>query len=154
MVRTVDDNFTLRNQSDISNIFGSISKVFTILLGSIASIFLLIGGIGIMNIMLVSVTERTKEIWIRLAMGAKSRDVLRQFMIEAMFISFVGGIIGVGLGTFVSVLVARFGGWPVTVTIYSVALSFLFAAIIGICFGWYPARKAARLNPIDALRYV
>lgn len=154
MVRTVDDNFTLPNQSDISNIFGSISKVLTILLGSIASIFLLVGGIGIMNIMLVSVTERTKEIGIRLAMSAKSRDVLRQFMIEAMFISFVGGIIGVGLGTFFSVLVARFGGWPVTVTFYSVALSFLFAAIIGIFFGWYPARKAARLNPIDALRYV
>lgn len=154
MVRTVDDNFTLPNQSDISNIFGSISNVLTILLGSIASIFLLVGGIGIMNIMLVSVTECTKEIGIRLAMGAKSRDVLRQFMIEAMFISFVGGIIGVGLGTFFSELVARFGGWPVTVTFYSVALSFLFAAIIGIFFGWYPARKAARLNPIDALRYV
>ncbi|MES2396263.1 MAG: ABC transporter permease [Bacteroidota bacterium] len=149
----VEDDFTVRTQSDISNIFGSISKVLTILLGSIASISLLVGGIGIMNIMLVSVTERTKEIGIRLAVGAKSKDVLMQFMIEAMFISFVGGIIGVGLGTFVSVLVARFGGWPVTVTIYSIALSFLFAAIIGVFFGWYPARKAARLNPIDALRY-
>jgi putative ABC transport system permease protein len=149
----VEDDFTVRTQSDISNIFGSISKVLTILLGSIASISLLVGGIGIMNIMLVSVTERTKEIGIRLAVGAKSKDVLMQFMIEAMFISFVGGIIGVGLGTFVSVLVARFGGWPVTVTIYSIALSFLFAAIIGVFFGWYPARKAGRLNPIDALRY-
>ncbi|MES2285502.1 MAG: ABC transporter permease [Bacteroidota bacterium] len=149
----VEDDFTVRTQSDISNIFGSISKVLTILLGSIASISLLVGGIGIMNIMLVSVTERTKEIGIRLAVGAKSKDILMQFMIEAMFISFVGGIIGVGLGTLVSVLVAKFGGWPVTVTIYSIALSFLFAAVIGIFFGWYPARKAARLNPIDALRY-
>lgn len=149
----IEDDFTVRTQSDISNIFGSISKVLTILLGSIASISLLVGGIGIMNIMLVSVTERTKEIGIRLAVGAKSRDVLMQFMIEAMFISFVGGIIGVGLGTLISVLVAKFGGWPVTVTIYSIALSFLFAAIIGVFFGWYPARKAARLNPIEALRY-
>lgn len=149
----VEDDFTVRTQSDISNIFGSISKVLTILLGSIASISLLVGGIGIMNIMLVSVTERTKEIGIRLAVGAKGKDVLMQFMIEAMFISFIGGIIGVGLGTLVSMLVASFGGWPVTVTIYSIALSFLFAAIIGIFFGWYPARKAARLNPIDALRY-
>lgn len=153
LAEDVEDDFTVRTQSDISNIFGSISKVLTILLGSIASISLLVGGIGIMNIMLVSVTERTKEIGIRLAVGAKSKDVLMQFMIEAMFISFVGGIIGVGLGTFVSVLVAKFGGWPVTVTIYSVALSFLFAAVIGVFFGWYPARKAARLNPIDALRY-
>lgn len=153
LAEDVEDDFTVRTQSDISNIFGSISKVLTILLGSIASISLLVGGIGIMNIMLVSVTERTKEIGIRLAVGAKSKDVLMQFMIEAMFISFVGGIIGVGLGTLVSVLVAKFGGWPVAVTIYSIALSFLFAAIIGIFFGWYPARKAARLNPIDALRY-
>lgn len=153
LAEDVEDDFTVRTQSDISNIFGSISKVLTILLGSIASISLLVGGIGIMNIMLVSVTERTKEIGIRLAVGAKSKDVLMQFMIEAMFISFVGGIIGVGLGTFVSVLVAKFGGWPVTVTIYSIALSFLFAAVIGVFFGWYPARKAARLNPIDALRY-
>ena len=106
-----------------------------------------------MNIMLVSVTERTKEIGIRLAVGAKSRDVLLQFMIEAMFISFLGGIIGVGLGVLTSVSVAKFGGWPIAVTIYSIALSFLFSAIIGIFFGWYPARKAARLNPIDALRY-
>ena len=149
----IEDDFTVRTQSDLSNIFGSISKVLTILLGSIASISLLVGGIGIMNIMLVSVTERTKEIGIRLAVGAKGRDVLLQFMIEAMFISFLGGIIGVGLGVLISVSVAKFGGWPITVTIYSIALSFLFSAIIGIFFGWYPARKAARLNPIDALRY-
>lgn len=148
-----EDDFTVRTQSDIGNIFGSISRVLTILLGSIASISLLVGGIGIMNIMLVSVTERTKEIGIRLAVGAKSSDVLMQFMIEAIFISFLGGFIGVGLGLLISLSVAKFGGWPIAVTIYSVALSFLFSAVIGIFFGWYPARKAARLNPIDALRY-
>lgn len=148
-----EDDFTVRTQSDLSAIFGSISKVLTILLGSIASISLLVGGIGIMNIMLVSVTERTKEIGIRLAVGAKGKDVLLQFMIEAMFISFLGGIIGAGLGILISISVAKFGGWPITVTVFSIALSFLFSAVIGIFFGWYPARKASRLNPIDALRY-
>jgi len=148
-----EDDFTVRSQSDISNIFGSVSKVLTILLGSIASISLLVGGIGIMNIMLVSVTERTREIGIRMAVGAKSSDVLVQFMIEAVFISFLGGLIGVGLGILISQMVARFGGWPVVVTFSSVGLSFVFSAVVGIFFGWYPARKAAGLNPIEALRY-
>ncbi|HEY4800921.1 MAG TPA: FtsX-like permease family protein, partial [Bacteroidia bacterium] len=150
---TEDDDFTVRTQSDISNIFGSVSKVLTILLASIASISLLVGGIGIMNIMLVSVTERTREIGIRLAVGAKSRDVLIQFMIESIFISFLGGAIGIVFGVLISGMVARFGGWPVSVTIFSILLSFLFSAIVGVFFGWYPARKAANLNPIDALRY-
>jgi len=148
-----ENDFTVRTQSDISNIFGSISSVMTILLASIAGISLLVGGIGIMNIMLVSVTERTREIGIRMAVGAKSRDVLTQFMIEAIFISFIGGLIGIAIGILVSSLVAKFGGWPVVVTIFSITLSFIFSAAVGLFFGWYPARKAAALNPIDALRY-
>lgn len=148
-----EDDFTVRTQSDISSIFGSVSKVMTILLASIAAISLLVGGIGIMNIMLVSVTERTREIGIRLAVGAKSRDVLIQFMIESVFISFLGGFVGIILGVVISGLVGRYGGWPISVTAYSVLLSFLFSTIVGLFFGWYPARKAANLNPIDALRY-
>lgn len=148
-----DNDFTVRTSSEVSNIFGAISKVMTILLASIASISLLVGGIGIMNIMLVSVTERTREIGIRMAIGAKGKDVLIQFMIESIVISFVGGLIGVALGIIVSELVANFGGWPVVVTVSSVLLSFLFSAAVGLFFGWYPARKAAALNPIDALRY-
>ena len=148
-----DNDFTVRTQSDISNIFGTISKVMTILLASIAGISLLVGGIGIMNIMLVSVTERTREIGIRMAIGAKGRDVLIQFMIESIVISFVGGLIGIALGITASELIAKFGGWPVVITMSSVLLSFLFSAMVGLFFGWYPARKAAALNPIDALRY-
>jgi putative ABC transport system permease protein len=148
-----DNDFTVRTQSDISNIFGSISRVMTILLACIAGISLLVGGIGIMNIMLVSVTERTREIGIRMAIGAKGRDVLIQFMIEAIVISFLGGLIGVVLGISVSELVGKFGGWPVVITLPSVLLSFMFSAAVGLFFGWYPARKAAALKPIEALRY-
>ena len=148
-----ENDFTVRTQSDISNIFGSISKVMTILLASIAGISLLVGGIGIMNIMLVSVTERTREIGIRMAIGAKGKDVLVQFMIESIVISFVGGLIGIALGIVASELVAKFGGWPVVITMSSILLSFFFSAAIGLFFGWYPARKAAGLSPIDALRY-
>jgi len=148
-----DNDFTVRTQSDISNIFGTISKVMTILLASIAGISLLVGGIGIMNIMLVSVTERTREIGIRMAIGAKGRDVLLQFMIESIVISFIGGLIGIILGIFASELVGKFGGWPIVITLSSIFLSFIFSAAIGLFFGWYPARKAAALNPIDALRY-
>jgi len=150
---TEDDDFTVRTQSDISNIFGSVSNVLTILLASIAGISLLVGGIGIMNIMLVSVTERTGEIGIRMAVGAKSKDVMMQFMIEAIFISFLGGLMGIGLGILTSSLVAKFGGWPVTITSSSIVLSFVFSAAVGLFFGLYPARKAAHLNPIDALHY-
>jgi putative ABC transport system permease protein len=148
-----DNDFTVRTQSEISNVFGTISKVMTILLASIASISLLVGGIGIMNIMLVSVTERTREIGIRMAIGAKGKDILTQFMIESIVISFLGGLIGILLGIGVSQIVATFGGWPVVITSSSVLLSFLFSSAIGLFFGWYPARKAAALNPIDALRY-
>ena len=148
-----DIDFTVRTQSELSNIFGSITKVMTILLASIAGISLLVGGIGIMNIMLVSVTERTREIGIRMAIGAKGRDVLFQFVIESILISVVGGIIGIILGILASEMVATFGGWPVVITPLSIILSFGFSSAIGLFFGWYPARKAAALNPIDALRY-
>jgi putative ABC transport system permease protein len=148
-----EDDFIVRSQQDIANIFGAVSKVLTILLASIASISLLVGGIGIMNIMLVSVTERTREIGIRLAVGAKSRDILFQFMIESVFMSFMGGLLGISVGILVSVLVAKVGGWPVDVTLFSVVLSFGFSSFVGLFFGWYPARKASKLNPIEALRY-
>lgn len=148
-----DNDFTVRTSSEISNIFGAISKVMTILLASIAGISLLVGGIGIMNIMLVSVTERTREIGIRMAIGAKGKDVLIQFMIESIVLSLLGGLIGIALGVLISELVAVFGGWPVVVSLSSVLLAFLFSSAIGLFFGWYPARKAAALNPIDALRY-
>ena len=106
-----------------------------------------------MNIMLVSVTERTREIGIRMAIGAKGRDVLIQFMIESIVLSLLGGLIGIALGILISEMVAVFGGWPVVVSVSSILLAFLFSSAIGLFFGWYPARKAAALNPIDALRY-
>jgi putative ABC transport system permease protein len=148
-----DPDFTIRTQADISSAATATSGILTILLASIASISLLVGGIGIMNIMLVSVTERTREIGIRMGVGARGRDVLLQFLIEAMMISLLGGGIGVGIGVLTSWIIATVMKWPVTITISSIMLSFLFSTLIGIFFGWYPARKAANLNPIDALRY-
>jgi putative ABC transport system permease protein len=148
-----DPDFTIRSQADIANAATATSGILTILLASIASISLLVGGIGIMNIMLVSVTERTREIGIRMGVGARGRDVLLQFLIEALMISLIGGILGVGLGILTSQIIASIMKWPVTITLQSILLSFLFSTAIGIFFGWYPARKAASLNPIDALRY-
>ena len=148
-----DPDFTIRSQADISDAATATSKVLTILLASIASISLLVGGIGIMNIMLVSVTERTREIGIRMGVGARGHDVLLQFLIEALMISLIGGVIGVGLGILTSKIIADIMLWPITISIQSILLSFLFSTAIGIFFGWYPARKAASLNPIDALRY-
>lgn len=148
-----ESDFTIRTQTEIANIVGSTSAILTILLATIASISLLVGGIGIMNIMLVSVTERTKEIGLRLAVGAKGSDVLLQFLIEAIMLSVLGGLIGIGFGLLTSYLVYAGLDWPVSVQIPSIIISFLFSAGIGVFFGWYPARKAARLNPIDALRY-
>jgi len=148
-----DPDFTIRSQADIANAATATAGILTILLASIASISLLVGGIGIMNIMLVSVTERTREIGIRMGVGARGRDVLLQFLIEALMISLIGGILGVGLGILTSEVIASIMKWPVTITLQSIILSFLFSTAIGIFFGWYPARKAASLNPIDALRY-
>ncbi len=148
-----DADFTMRSQEEIASTSAQTSKTLSILLGSAAAISLLVGGIGIMNIMLVSVTERTREIGIRLAIGAKGRHVLLQFLLEAMALSIVGGAIGVALGLLIPNLVTRFAGMPTQVSSSSVLLAFGFAAAIGIFFGFYPARKASRLDPIDALRY-
>ena len=129
------------------------TRVMTILLGSIASISLLVGGIGIMNIMLVSVTERTREIGIRLAVGAKQQDILWQFLVEALTLSLSGGIVGIGLGIAGSQLLSSTAGWPLLISWGAVLLAFTFAGAVGMFFGLYPARKAARLSPIQALRY-
>jgi len=124
-----------------------------VLLGSIAAISLVVGGIGIMNIMYVSVTERTREIGLRMAIGGKGKDILRQFLLEALLLSILGGVIGVILGIVVSNIVENVLGWPVLITTDSILLSFLFCTFIGVFFGWYPARKASALNPIEALRH-
>ncbi len=148
-----DNDFTVRSQTEIANTAQATTQVLTILLASIASISLLVGGIGIMNIMLVSVTERTREIGIRMSIGARSRDILYQFLIEAVVLSMAGGALGVLIGIVSSDIISALANWPTLVSPVSVGLAFLFAAAVGIFFGFYPARKAAILNPIDALRY-
>lgn len=147
------DDFTIRNQTDLAATATATTEILTILLASIASVSLLVGGIGIMNIMLVSVTERTREIGIRMSIGARGRDILTQFLIEALVLSLLGGIIGIILGTTGSSVISKIAKWPTIVTPFSILLSFGFSIAIGIFFGFYPARKAALLNPIDALRY-
>jgi len=147
------DDFTIRNQTDLAATATATTDILTILLASIASVSLLVGGIGIMNIMLVSVTERTREIGIRMSIGARSRDILTQFLIEALVLSLLGGIIGIVFGVVGSSVISSFAKWPTIVTAFSIVLSFGFSIAIGIFFGFYPARKAALLNPIDALRY-
>ncbi len=148
-----DDDFSIRRLSDISSAAQEASKTMTLLLGSIASISLIVGGIGIMNIMLVSVTERTHEIGIRIAVGARSRDILFQFLTEAVVLSIIGGLIGIGLGIGSSKAITYFAGWKTVVSAFSIILSFSFAAVVGIFFGFYPARRASSLEPIEALRY-
>jgi putative ABC transport system permease protein len=148
-----DSDFMMRSQEEIAASAAETSKTLSVLLFAVAAISLVVGGIGIMNIMLVSVTERTREIGIRRAIGARSRHVLAQFLIEAVALSVAGGAIGVMLGYAASKAVSHFAGWPTVVGPASVALAFGVAALIGIFFGYYPARKAARLNPIEALRY-
>jgi len=129
------------------------SRTLSILLWSIAGVSLLVGGIGIMNIMLVSVTERTREIGVRMAIGAKGRDIRLQFLIEALVLSLSGGVFGIFLGFAIQKAVANFGGWPISLQPQAVAMAFVFSALVGIFFGFYPAQKASRLDPIDALRY-
>jgi len=147
------DDFTVRNQSDLATAAQETTEVMTLLLSAIASISLLVGGIGIMNIMLVSVTERTREIGLRLALGARSSDVLVQFLVESVVMSLTGGLIGVALGSGGGALLGLFTGWRTVISPATVLLALGFAASVGIFFGYYPARRAAALDPIEALRY-
>jgi putative ABC transport system permease protein len=147
------DDFMVRNMTDVAQTSAQITTLMTILLGSIAAISLLVGGIGIMNIMLVSVTERTREIGIRMAVGARPNYIRLQFLTESLVLSLVGGFVGVMIGGSLAAVVARFLGWPTLVSAISVLISFVFATAIGIFFGYYPAHKAAALDPIEALRY-
>lgn len=148
-----DADFSVRSQEEIAKLAGATSEIMTVLLGVIASVSLVVGGIGIMNIMLVSVTERTREIGIRLAIGARGSDILMQFLIEAVALSCLGGIIGILVGLSAAQIVATVAKWPVSITAGPVIFSFVFSAAVGIFFGFYPARKAASLDPIEALRY-
>jgi putative ABC transport system permease protein len=145
-----DDDFEIKTQEELISSFSSVSEMMLVLLGSIAAISLVVGGIGIMN---VSVTERTREIGLRMAIGGKGKDILRQFLFEAMLLSVFGGIIGVIMGIAASNIVGSILGWPILITTSSILLSFLFCTFIGVFFGWYPARKASALNPIEALRH-
>jgi putative ABC transport system permease protein len=148
-----DDDFTVTDMTEVTQMVTQVSSLMTILLTVIASISLVVGGIGIMNIMLVSVTERTREIGLRMAVGARRRDILMQFLVEAIVLSGLGGVIGTTLGAGVAQTLARVNRWPVLVSAGSVVLSLSFAAAVGIFFGFYPAWRASRLNPIEALRY-
>lgn len=148
-----DDDFDIRSQQELSQMMNSTSDMMTVLLACIAGISLLVGGIGIMNIMYVSVTERTREIGLRMSIGARGIDILSQFLIEAVIISVSGGIIGIIVGCVATWLVNLIAHWPVYIQMYSVLLSFAVCTITGIFFGWYPAKKAANLDPIEAIRY-
>jgi putative ABC transport system permease protein len=148
-----ENDFTVRNLTQIMQVAEQSTKVMTLLLGAIASVSLLVGGIGIMNIMLVSVTERTREIGIRMAVGAKTWDIRLQFIIEALTLSLIGGIVGVIAGVAGSKIISAFAGWSTIVSVLSIFLAFGFSGLVGIFFGFYPAYKASLLNPIDALRY-
>ena len=148
-----DDDFMVRTQQETSDFFNANNAIMTVLIGFFAGISLVVGGIGIMNIMLVSVTERTREIGIRLAVGARGRDVLRQFLTEAVLLSVVGGALGILTGYWLAPLLTKFAGFPTLISNASVIIAFVVSAVIGIVFGFFPALKAARLDPIDALRY-
>jgi len=148
-----EDDFSVRTLEEMAATRTEMANTMTMLLMSVASVSLLVGGIGIMNIMLVSVTERTKEIGLRMAVGARTRDILRQFLAEAVTLSVVGGSMGIALGVGVSQSLTQGLGWPTMVTSSSIGIAFAFAAAVGIFFGYYPARKAATLDPIEALRY-
>ncbi|WP_372793971.1 ABC transporter permease [Lutibacter sp.] len=148
-----ENDFEITTQVELQEITGNITGILTILLGAIASISLLVGGIGIMNIMLVSVTERTREIGTRLAIGARESDILTQFLIEAVVLSLAGGIFGVILGVIGNQIIYKLTNFYIPTALYSIMIGFGFSALVGIAFGYFPARKAAKLNPIDALRY-
>ena len=148
-----DDDFFVRTQSEVADLAGQTSRVMTLLLGSVASVSLLVGGIGIMNIMLVSVTERTREIGVRMAVGATEQDVQSQFLIEAVTLSMVGGSIGIMVGLVGSSVINKFLAWPTLISPKAMLIAAMFSVAVGIFFGFYPARKAAQLDPIEALRY-
>jgi putative ABC transport system permease protein len=148
-----DNDFSVRNLTEVMSGAEQSARVMSLLLGAIASISLIVGGIGIMNIMLVSVTERTREIGIRIAVGAKGRDILFQFLIESLVLSLIGGIVGIGIGIAGTLILSTFTQWPVLFSLNAILLAFLFSGSVGVFFGFYPARKASLLNPIEALRY-
>jgi putative ABC transport system permease protein len=148
-----EDDFTIRNLSEVFDAQESSARVMSLLLGAIASVSLVVGGIGIMNIMLVSVTERTREIGLRLAIGAKKQDILLQFLVEAVTLSALGGIVGILVGVGASAVISRLADWSTLISPVSILLAFLFSAFVGVSFGYYPARKAAWLDPIESLRY-
>lgn len=148
-----DNDFSVRNLTEIASSAEQSARVMSLLLGAIASISLIVGGIGIMNIMLVSVTERTREIGIRIAVGAKGRDILFQFLIESLVLSLIGGTVGIGIGVAGTLVLSSFTQWPILFSINAIFLAFLFSGSVGVFFGFYPARKASMLNPIEALRY-
>ena len=148
-----DDDFSLRNLAEVMAAQEASSRVLALLLAAVASVSLLVGGIGIMNIMLVSVTERTREIGLRMAVGARTRDILGQFLVEAVTLSLIGGLAGVALGIGGAMAIAQFAGWRIVLSPEAVGLAVAFAFAIGVFFGFYPARKAARLNPVEALRF-
>ena len=147
------DNFTIRSMQELAEMISTTSSMMTVLLAAVAGISLLVGGIGIMNIMIVSVTERTREIGLRMSIGAKGKDIMMQFLIEAIIISVTGGILGILLGAFTTWMIRAIAHWPVVIEASSVVLSFVVCTVIGIIFGFYPAAKASNLDPIEAIRY-
>ena len=153
LTATQDDDFWIRNLTEVANTQLASSRALALLLAAVGGVSLLVGGIGIMNIMLVSVTERTREIGLRMAVGARARDILAQFLVEAITLALIGGLLGVLLGIVGSYAIGEFAGWRVALRADSIALAVGFAGVIGVFFGFYPARKASRLLPIEALRY-